>query len=374
MIRVQGLQVKAGDFKLRDISLTIEDSRYGVILGPSGAGKSLLLEAIVGLRRPERGRIHIGKNDVTGISPESRNLAYVPQAMTLFPHLSVRENLCFGANARHIPSDEINQGLSQLARLLDIEHLLSRRNPLTLSHGEQQRVTIARALMIKPRAILLDEPFSALDEQMRRQLQLQLKMINRELKMTVLHVTHDREEAFMLGDTIGIIIDGSLMQVGDRDDIYYRPVSVEVAKFLINQNIFSGQVAHRDDRNKTLHLRGAGLNIQAVAYNGLKPGDPVHFGIRPEEIMVIRPGKKLHDPVQANILEGHIETILKKGGSHIILIKVPEIYQLLEIDMPNCAFRELDLTEGKQIQVSLKRKSIWTIPGKHTTGVQEFMT
>jgi hypothetical protein len=90
--------------------------------------------------------------------------------------------------------------------------------------------------------------------------------------------------------------------------------------------------------------------------------------------MVIRPGKKLHNPVQANILEGHIETILKKGGSHIILIKVPEIYQLLEIDMPNCAFRELDLIEGKQIQVSLKRKSIWTIPEKHTTGVQEFMT
>lgn len=373
MISVEKLHVKAGNFELRDISLTIEDSRYGVILGPSGAGKSLLLETIVGLRRPEHGRIHIGKNDVTGISPECRNLAYVPQAMTLFPHLGVSENLCFGANARHIPSDEIRKRQSQLARLLDIEHLLSRRNPLTLSHGEQQRVAIARALMVKPSALLLDEPFSALDEQMRRQLQLQLKVINKDLKMTVLHVTHDREEAFMLGDTIGIIIDGRLMQVGARDDIYYRPVSVDVAKFLINQNIFSGQVMHCDEQNKTLHLRGAGLNIQAVAYNGLKPGDPVHFGIRPEEIMVIRPGKKLKDPVQANILEGHIETILKKGGSHIILIKVPEIYQLIEIDMPNCAFRELDLTEGKQIQVSLKRKSIWTIPEKHTTEVQEFM-
>ncbi len=363
MIDVQGLSVKAGDFRLRDINLGIEDSRFGVILGPSGAGKSLLLESIVGLCSPDQGRVVIGGIDVTKSNPEDRNVAYVPQDMTLFPHLSVRGNLCFGAQARRMSSSDINMRMEQLSQLLDISHLLDRLNPMTLSHGEQQRVAIARALMIFPRAILLDEPFSALDALLRRQLQLQLKRINRELKITILHVTHDREEAFMLGDKIGIMIGGRLVQVGSRDDIYCRPATVEAARFLLNQNIFIGEVLARDDQTRTLTLGDvSGLNLNAVAYNGLRPGDMAHFGIRPEEIMVIRPGMELRNPVQDNLMTGTVETIMEKGGSHLILVRISEIDQPLEIDIPNCAFRDLELAEGKTIQVSLKKKSVWTIP------------
>jgi ABC-type Fe3+/spermidine/putrescine transport system ATPase subunit len=365
MIEVKRLNVQAGDFLLQDINLTIGDACYGVILGPSGSGKSLLLETIAGLRRAFAGAVLIGGTNVTETVPEQRYLAYVPQDLTLFPHLSVRDNLCFGARAHRMTEERIRPRFAMLTELLEISHLLDRRNPLTLSHGEQQRVAIARALMINPRAILLDEPFSALDEQLRRQLQLQLMRVNRELKLTILHVTHDREEAFMLADTIGIMIGGKLCQVGNRDEIYYRPATVDVARFLINQNIFPGRVVERDDAGKTLTLESSGLILKSVAYNGLKPGDSVQFGIRPEEIMVIRPGKELKDPVQANLLNGKIETILKKGGSHIILLKIEEFDRTLEIDMPNCAFRDLDINEGKTIQVSLKKKSVWTIPHRH---------
>lgn len=364
MIKVEGLSLQVGNFRLRDISLTIEDSRYGVILGPSGAGKSLLLETIVGLYRPDSGRVKIGQSDVTDSPPEARKTAYVPQDLTLFPHLNVRDNLCFGARAHRMSPADIRERLAQLIQLLDIAHLLDRRDPLTLSHGEQQRVAIARALMISPRAILLDEPFSALDALLRRQLQLQLKRINKELKLTILHVTHDREEAFMLGDKIGIMINGSLLQVGNREDIYYRPATVDVARFLLNQNIFTGKVVGRDDRTNTLTLDGGGLQIKSAVGNGLQPGDPVHFGIRPEEIMVIRPGKNLGDPVQANLMVGTVETIMEKGGTFLILLKVPQLDMPLEIDMPTWAFRDLGLAEGKTVQVSLKMKSVWTIPGK----------
>lgn len=364
MIQVQGLEVQVGDFQLRDINLKIEDSRYGVILGPSGAGKSLLLEAIVGLNLVAGGRIMIGESNVTKTPPEARNLAYVPQDMTLFPHLDVQDNLCFGACAHRMAPMEISRQLKQLTELLDIEHLLKRRDPMTLSHGEQQRVAIARALMIQPRAILLDEPFSALDAPLRRQLQLQLKRINVTLKVTILHVTHDREEAFMLGDKIGVMIGGRLLQVGNRDEIYYRPDNVEVARFLLNQNIFYGQVVARDDRNQTLTLCNADLQIKAVAYNGLQPGDRAHFGIRPQEIMIIRPGKKLKDPVQANLMTGAVITIMEKGGSHLVFLKVRGLATPLEIEIPNFAYRDLGIAEGQTIQVSLKMKSIWTIPEK----------
>jgi ABC-type sugar transport system ATPase subunit len=373
MIDIIDLNVGAGDFRLQGINLRVEDASFGVILGPSGSGKTLLLESIVGLYGLDKGSIIIGSRDVTGLSPEERNLAYVPQDLALFPHLSVHDNLCFGARARRIPESEMNQRLKKLTKLLDIHHLLNRQDPRTLSHGEQQRVSIARALMVNPCAILLDEPFSALDARLRRQLQQMLLQVNRELKVTILHVTHDREEAFMLGDQIGVMINGQLLQVGNRDEIYYRPATVEVARFLLNQNIFSGEVAGRDNSTQTLSLKGSGLNIQAVAYNGLKPGDAVHFGIRPEEIMVIRPGKTLNDPVQANLMQGTIETIMRKGGSHLILIKVPDIQDPLEIDIPNCAYRDLELAEGHKVHISLKKKSIWTIPEKQATEVPEFM-
>jgi ABC-type Fe3+/spermidine/putrescine transport system ATPase subunit len=373
MIDIADLNVSAGDFRLRDINLRVEDASFGVILGPSGSGKTLLLESIVGLYGLDKGTVMIGTHDVTRTSPEERNLAYVPQDLALFPHLGVHDNLCFGAQTRQIPKNEIKQRLGKLTELLDIRHLLDRHDPGTLSHGEQQRVAIARAMMINPRAILLDEPFSALDARLRRQLQQMLLRVNRELKVTILHVTHDREEAFMLGNQIGVMINGQLLQVGNRDEIYYRPATVEVARFLLNQNIFSGEVSARDNSTQTLSLKGSGINIQAVAYNGLKPGDAVHFGIRPEEIMVIRPGKTLNDPVQANLMEGTVVTIMKKGGSHLIFIKVPDIQEPLEIDIPNCAYRDLELAEGHKVHISLKKKSVWTIPAKHTTEVPKFM-
>ena len=362
MINIQGLNVLVGGFQLHDINLTVEDSRYGVILGPSGAGKTLFLETIVGLYKPDAGKVLIGGNDVTSYPPEIRNMAYVPQDMTLFPHINVYENICFGAHAHKIPQPKMKDRLDKLTSLLDISHLLGRSNPMTLSHGEQQRVAIARALMISPRAIILDEPFSALDALLRRELQLQLRQINKELKVTILHVTHDREEAFMLGDKIAIMIGGMILQVGNREDLYYKPSTIEVARFLLNQNIFKGEIESLDEQTMTLALSDGSTRLQALRSNGLRPGDQAYFGIRPEDIMVIRPGKKLGDSVRANLMVGKVEIIMEKGSSLLILVKVPELENPLELDIPNAAFRNLDLETGKTVQISLKMKSIWNIP------------
>ena len=235
MIRIEGLNVRFGDFHLRDLSLELPAGRTLAVLGPSGAGKSVLLETVMGVRPPESGRVLIAGVDVGQLPPESRNIAYIPQDLSLFPHLSARENILFGLRARR--RQVSGERLEWLLERLHLRGLVDRADVMSLSGGERQRVAVARALAVEPRVLFLDEPFSALDRRRRLDTVELMRDVTGRLNTTVVLVTHDLEEASALADDVAVLLDGSLAQHGPRDKVFNHPQNRRVASFLLMTNI-----------------------------------------------------------------------------------------------------------------------------------------
>ncbi len=360
MIRVKQLTAKRGNFTLGPIDLDLGSSSYLTILGPSGSGKSLFLESCMGLIVPDSGQVWLNGQDVTKIAPERRQISYLPQDLALFPHLNVRENILFGARRRQLDMTRVEKRLTSLLDLLALHEVIDRHHVTSLSGGEKQRVALARALLPEPRLLFLDEPFSALDATIRRQLQVKLREINRQLGVTILHVTHDQEEAFMLGEQIAVVIRGQLQQVGARDDIYYRPATLDVARFLRNQNIFDLTV---EDvlPDGTLQL-GNDIILNAPGHSGAKKGQPFATGIRSEEVIVIRPNKPIGPELQDNLFHATVDDILVFGGTHTLCVKLQNSGVSVEVELPNCAMRDLGYTVGDTLRVCLRKHSLWTIP------------
>jgi len=239
LIEVRGVSIRLGEFAVHDAHLQVEKGEYFVLLGPTGAGKTVLLECIAGLHRPESGDVLVEGRRMNRVPPEQRGLGYLPQDYALFPHLDVARNIGFGMRLRRKSRDKIERKVNELAGLLKITHLLG-RSPLHLSGGEKQRVALARALAIEPKVLLLDEPLSALDEQTRETLCVELRRVHSELKTTTVHVSHNFEETLAVADRIGIIQDGRVRQVGTAEDVFRRPASEFVARFVRSENIWRG--------------------------------------------------------------------------------------------------------------------------------------
>jgi ABC-type sugar transport system ATPase subunit len=218
MIRLESIAWRAGAFAIEKIAFTVPPGRYGVLMGPTGSGKTTLLEILCGLRRPSAGRVHLGERDVTDLAPGERGIGYVPQDGALFPTMTVRAQLGFALHLRRRPAAEIAQRVEELAAHLGIAPLLDRR-PDGLSGGERQRVALGRALAARPQVLLLDEPLSALDEEMRDSLAALLQRIQRETAVTVLHVTHQRSEAARLADVLFHFAAGRVVEKGVRADV-----------------------------------------------------------------------------------------------------------------------------------------------------------
>ncbi|MER9212757.1 ABC transporter ATP-binding protein [Mesorhizobium sp. M0663] len=215
---------------VHNLDLHIADGEFVVLLGPTGAGKTTTLRLIAGLERPEAGSIHIAGHDTTTLSPAERDTAFVFQQYSLYPHLSVYDNLAFPLRspARKMPEDQIRRHVEDVAKMVRIHHKLSNRST-KLSGGEMQRVAIGRALVRKPSIYLMDEPLSSLDAKLRADLRLELKRIQAELGATMLYVTHDQIEAMTMADRIGILADGVLVQIGSPRMIYSEPANLHVA-------------------------------------------------------------------------------------------------------------------------------------------------
>jgi multiple sugar transport system ATP-binding protein len=230
-VSLRGVSKAFGDTQAVDeLTLSIKDSEFVVLLGPTGAGKTTTLRLIAGLERPDSGSIVIDRRDVTKLEPAARDVAFVFQQYSLYPHLTVFENLAFPLRspARKLTEDEIKNRVAEVAKLVRIDHKLENKST-KLSGGEMQRVAIGRALVRKPAIYLMDEPLSSLDAKLRGDLRLELKRIQAELGSTLLYVTHDQIEAMTMADRIGILDEGRLVQIGTPKEIYTEPANLHVA-------------------------------------------------------------------------------------------------------------------------------------------------
>ena len=364
MIEVRGLNLSLGNFRIENLNLTVKEGAFNVLLGPTGAGKTLILESIVGLRRIPRGQILIGEEEVQDLPPEKRGISYVPQDLALFSHLTVEKNLTFGVRAspKNLLKDDSH--LSRLVETLKIDHLLQ-RYPQGLSGGEKQRVALGRALAPSPRLLLLDEPLAALDPALKNEIQQLLISLHRSLGFTVLHVTHDLDEAYLLGGRINVLIGGRLEQSGPREEVFLHPRTLGVARFLGLRNLFPGRVLKTEgpEGSTTIGLWGRKIVIPAShAARSVSAGEEAILYLRPEEVMILRPGKPIKASLRGNIFGGGIERILDRGTHRWVLFRPSGLDVHLEVNLPNYVFRNLGLQEGQEIQVAMRRESFWVIP------------
>ncbi|MDR3556642.1 MAG: ATP-binding cassette domain-containing protein [Syntrophobacteraceae bacterium] len=241
MLRLEDICLKLGDFHLRDIRLHVEPGTYLALLGSTGTGKTVLLETIAGVHTPNSGRIYIRGEDATRLAPEKRRLGIVYQDYALFPHLTVFDNIAFGLKLKGSPGRDIKKAVGGMAAFLEIEPLLERR-PGRLSGGERQRVALARALVMEPYVLLLDEPLSALDRATRSRIKRELKRVHKELGVTIIHITHDVSEAFLLSDRLAVMKDGRILQEGAPDEMCRRPGSRSVAELTGIENLIEARV------------------------------------------------------------------------------------------------------------------------------------
>jgi ABC-type sugar transport system ATPase subunit len=270
---------------VRAVDLHIPHGELLVIVGPSGSGKSTLLRLIAGLETPTSGRIMIDDADVTAVPPAARDLAMVFQNYALYPHKTVRENLAFGLQMRHVEASQIRERAGEVSRTLGLEALLDRR-PSELSGGQRQRVALGRAIVRNPKAFLLDEPLSNLDPLLRVETRAELALLHRRLAATMVYVTHDQEEAMTLGTRIVVMRDGSIEQVAAPMELYDRPANTFVARFIGSpaMNIWPRTSEGR------VHGRPGSSAWDDVAPAGHDPKD-VLVGVRPHDIDVVAPGE-----------------------------------------------------------------------------------
>ncbi len=361
MIRAEGLTVAFGPFRLEGIDLAVDPGESFFVLGPSGAGKTLLLEALLGIRRPERGRVLLGGRDVTALPPERRRVAYVPQDLALFPHLTVRENILFGLWARgRLPADARSR-LERWVELLDLGRVIDRRDVRTLSGGERQRVALARALVTEPRVLFVDEPFSALDAALRRRLQKEFRDLQRRMGVTVIQVTHDPEEAFLMADRMAILMDGRIQQTGRPAELYNRPANLRVARFLMLQNLYPARVGGRTPGGlRRLELRRAPVSLLAQDEDGWREGDEVVVGIRPEEVILLRPGRRPDPGWHANLMAARVTGWVDLGHYRLVHLETHG----LELDawLNIRAAREYPMRPGGEIWFHIRPWSLCVLP------------
>jgi len=341
-----------GNTVLKDLNLNVKSRELMVILGPTGCGKSTLLNVIAGLERQDSGNIFFDNEIINDIPPEKRNVGLVFQNFALFPHMTVFENVAYGLKARGKSKSEVGQVVGEKLSLLEIKHLQG-KYPGEISGGEQQRVALARALVIEPEVLLLDEPFSNLDARIREQLRIEIREVQKKLGITTIHVTHDHTEAYVMADRIAVMGDNRIEQVGLPDEIFYRPESEYVAKF-VGANVFKGAVVSLDSKGEVMKVNSNGLILTALLQEGLRVGDPINIFIRPENVFVIL--EPSHMSVR-NIFKGSISSIVEMRGSAKITITLENSSEITA-EVTKEALSELSLKIGKSIYVAFKATAV----------------
>jgi len=299
-----------------DISLRIERGEFVTLLGPSGCGKTTTLRMVAGLEQPTAGSIMIQGQHVEGVPAFRRNVNTVFQNYALFPHMSVFDNVAFGLTIKRHSKDEIKRRVDEILARIKLPGFEQRR-PFQLSGGQQQRVALARALVNNPAILLLDEPLGALDLKLRKEMQLELKRIQRDVGITFVYVTHDQEEALTLSDRIVIMSHGKIEQAGNPVEVYQRPRTKFVADFVGVSNFIRGTVREATETAVSVSLEGLGV-LRARCGEGLEAGTSVLVSVRPESLLLVRERSECRE----NALEATIEEMIYLGSLVQVVVRL----------------------------------------------------
>ena len=295
-----------------DFNLTVKRGEFVTFLGPSGCGKTTTLRMIAGFDTPTEGEILLNGKDISQLPPHERPINTVFQRYALFPHMDIYNNIAFGLKQKKIPKDVIHRKVKKVLELVDLEGF-ENRSVSTLSGGQQQRVAIARAVVNEPEILLLDEPLGALDLKMRKEMQLELKAMHKELGITFIYVTHDQEEALTMSDKIVVMSDGKIQQIGTPEDIYNEPQNAFVADFIGESNIFNGIMTGK------MKARFAGGEFETV--DDVPEGTQITAVVRPEDVLLTEPGKgQIKGKVTDVIFKGmHYEITVQSGRYEMVI-------------------------------------------------------
>ena len=334
------------------VSVQIKEGEIFSLLGPSGCGKSTLLRLIAGLENQDSGDIRIGGELVNDLPPYKRDCSTVFQNHALFPLMTVTGNIGFGLVERRLSKSEIKKKVSEKVDLVDLGGMEDRR-PDQLSGGQKQRVALARSLVLEPKILLLDEPLAALDRKLRKEMQVELKRIQREVGTTFLNVTHDQKEALSLSDRIAVMNEGKFLQIGTPDEIYETPRTVFVASFMGASNIFSGKVVSQKDGKIELETK-QGSRIFAPAPEDVGDDEIAGVSVHPEMIRIepLEENPQQFDAVKHTAFRGVIKEVFYQGNFSEITVLIKESDLPLAVFLTRGTGPEVQFSEGQDVIVS----------------------
>ncbi len=335
---------------LRPTDLTVEPGEFLTLLGPSGSGKTTLLNLAAGYLEPSGGRIFIGERDVTDLPARHRNVGMVFQNYALFPHMTVAGNVAYGLKVRGQGREEIARRVEAALGLVQLEGF-GERAIQQLSGGQQQRVALARALVIEPDVLLMDEPLGALDRQLRKAVQIELRRLHEAHRRTTIYVTHDQEEAMVLSDRVAVMRDGRIVQIGRASELYASPVDAFVAAFVGESNLLPATVRSVDGGDATAEVPDLGLTLTAPAAPGLAPGAPARLLIRPEHLTIVEtaaPGESVEAAVEEVVYLGELLqlNLALPGGKRLWLRR----------------FADREIPRGTRVRVGWQRAALRILP------------
>ena len=340
---VENLSTHLGLFSLNGVSFSLDRGDYLSIIGPTGAGKTIFLETIIGFYKPKEGAIYMHEENITNKLPQNRNIGIVYQDYALFPHMNVFDNIAYGLKKKQ---SRVDKKVQDISKLLHIDHLL-KRTPETLSGGEKQRAALARALIVEPKLLLMDEPLSALDYQTRREVRKIIKNVIKKIQMTVIHVTHDLEDMWSLANKVAIFKDGRIAQFGNIGDVVNKPNSRFVADF-VGTTILEGEVEATDPLTV---IDVGGIKLKSLDYTEEKT---VKIAVRPDDIIISK--NKPSEISAQNIIKTKVENITSEGN--ICSVSLRAKGAVFDVIITKNAVDSLNINSGDNVYAIIKSSNV----------------